>query len=208
MLCCFGTSFSIITLPLWNIDNPKGLAAVIGFYIIMNIAYCVKLKKIAIIDIFTIATGFVLRLLAGGLATSIKLSQWIVLMVFLLALFLAFAKRRDDVRIYEENGVLVRNTAKYYTLPFMDQVIMMTASIVMVCYILYTVSPDVTARFHNHYLYITSIFVLAALIRYLQITANAKGGSPTKILLKRPFHSSLHYRLDNILYTDYLPVLI
>lgn len=187
MLCCFGTSFSIITLPLWNIDNPKGLAAVIGFYIIMNIAYCVKLKKIAIIDIFTIATGFVLRLLAGGLATSIKLSQWIVLMVFLLALFLAFAKRRDDVRIYEENGVLVRNTAKYYTLPFMDQVIMMTASIVMVCYILYTVSPDVTARFHNHYLYITSIFVLAALIRYLQITANAKSGSPTKILLKDRF---------------------
>lgn len=63
----------------------------------MNIAYCIRLKRVALIDVFIIAIGFVLRIWVGGIATGIGISQWIVLMTFLLALFLAFAKRRDDV---------------------------------------------------------------------------------------------------------------
>ena len=68
----------------------------------MNIAYCLKLKQKAIVDVLIIAVGFVLRIFVGGFATDIELSQWIVLMTFLLALFLAFSKRRDDVVIYED----------------------------------------------------------------------------------------------------------
>ena len=73
----------------------------------MNFAYCIRLKQFAIIDVFIIAIGFVLRVLVGGFSTGIVLSQWLVLMTFLLALFLAFAKRRDDVVMYENNGVKI-----------------------------------------------------------------------------------------------------
>ena len=161
---------------------------VVVSYILLNIAYCVRLKQIALVDVFVIATGFVLRVFAGGFATGIYLSHWIILMTFLLALFLAFAKRRDDVVIYEDTGVIARKNVNRYNLDFMNQAITIVASITMVCYILYTVSPEVIERFDSPYVYITSIFVLAGIIRYLQLTiVDVKSGSPTKILMKDLF---------------------
>ena len=154
----------------------------------MNIAYCIKLKQIAIVDVFIIAVGFVLRILVGGFATGIYLSHWIVLMTFLLALFLAFAKRRDDVVMYEDSGVKMRKNVNRYNLAFMNQLIAVVACLTMVCYIMYTVSPEVIERFHSSYIYVTSIFVLAGIIRYLQLTiVDVKSGSPTKVLLKDHF---------------------
>ena len=186
---CFAIPFAIIGVSDWSIGNGAlPMAALIGFYIVMNFAYCMKLKQIAIVDIFVIAIGFVLRIMAGSIATGIALSHWIVLMTFLLALFLAFAKRRDDVVMYQENGVLVRKNVNRYNLAFMNQAITLTSGITMVCYIMYTVSPDVIDRFGSHYVYLTSIFVLAGLIRYLQITiVDIKSGSPTKVLMKDHF---------------------
>lgn len=189
MGACFLASALLIIVFFRN-ESPKmfRLIGVIAFYIIMNIAYCIKLKQKAIVDVFIIATGFVLRIIAGGFATGIHLSQWIVLMTFLLALFLAFAKRRDDVVIYEDTGVLTRKNVSRYNLAFMNQAIGIVASITMVCYIMYTVSPEVTERFQSQYVYITSIFVLAGIIRYLQVTlVDVRSGSPTKILLKDRF---------------------
>jgi len=154
----------------------------------MNIAYSLKLKQLAIVDVFIIATGFVLRVLAGGMATDIFLSHWIVLMTFLLTLFLAFAKRRDDVVTLEESGVAMRPSVNHYNLPFMNLAISILASITMVCYIMYTVSPVVVERFNSPYVYLTSLFVLAGIIRYLQITVvDVKSGSPTRVLLKDRF---------------------
>lgn len=164
------------------------LAYIISFYLIMNVAYCVKLKHIALVDVFIIALGFVLRILVGGAVTGIHLSQWIVLMTFLLALFLAFAKRRDDVVIYEETGVKARKNVNRYNLQFMNQAISIIASITMVCYIMYTVSDEVVERMHTNYLYVTSIFVLAGIMRYLQLTiVDVKSGSPTKVLMHDRF---------------------
>lgn len=82
-----------------------GVAAVLASYFVLNILYCVKLKQIALIDVFIISVGFVLRVVVGGIAAGIYISHWIILMTFLLALFLAFAKRRDDVVMYEKNGI-------------------------------------------------------------------------------------------------------
>lgn len=161
---------------------------IITLYILMNILYCVKLKHFALVDVFIIAIGFVLRVLIGGVSTSIYLSQWIVLMTFLLALFLAFAKRRDDVVIYEGQGVKLRKNINRYNLQFMNQAITIVATITMVCYIMYTVSDEVILRFNTRYLYMTSIFVLAGILRYLQITiVDTKSGSPTSILIKDRF---------------------
>ena len=150
----------------------------------MNIAYCIRLKRVALIDVFIIAIGFVLRIWVGGIATGIGISQWIVLMTFLLALFLAFAKRRDDVVMYEESGVKVRCNINRYNLQFMNQAITIVSAVTMVCYIMYTVSPEVQERMQTSYLYVTSIFVLIGLLRYMQLTlVYVKSGSPTKILL-------------------------
>ncbi len=164
------------------------LAVVIAFYIVMNIAYCVRLKHIALVDVFTIALGFVLRIMAGGFATGVRLSHWIVLMTFLLALFLAIAKRRDDVVRFEESGVMVRDILSRYSVAFINQALAIVGSITIVCYIMYTVSPEVMERFNSQYVYVTSLFVLAGIIRYLQLTiVDVKSGSPTKVLLKDHF---------------------
>lgn len=184
-LLCVITSYSLIYCLTHNYIE---LSSIITIYVLMNILYCVKLKHFALVDVFIIAIGFVLRILIGGISTGIWLSQWIVLMTFLLALFLAFAKRRDDVVIYEGQGVKLRKNINRYNLQFMNQAITIVATITMVCYIMYTVSEEVIQRFNTHYLYMTSIFVLAGIIRYLQITiVDVKSGSPTSILIKDHF---------------------
>lgn len=168
------TSFSVIGL--------------VCFYYIMNIAYCVKLKQIALVDVFIIAIGFVLRVILGGIVNDIMLSHWIVLMTFLLALFLAFAKRRDDVVLYAETGVLPRKNVNRYNLEFMNQALTIVSAVTLVAYIMYTVSDEVMRNFHSCYIYLTTVFVLAGILRYLQLTiVDVKSGSPTKVLMKDRF---------------------
>ena len=174
---------ALLSGPHWPI-----VCAIITAYLVLNVAYSFKLKQYAIVDVFIIAFGFALRVLAGGFGSGIVPTHWLVLMTFLLALFLAFAKRRDDVVIYQEDGILARNNIIRYNLPFLNQVIGLVAAITMICYIMYTVSPEVTSRFHSRNVYLTSVFVLAGIIKYLQITmVDVKSGSPTKVLLKDRF---------------------
>jgi 4-hydroxybenzoate polyprenyltransferase len=164
------------------------VGGIILFYYLLNIAYCIKLKHFAIVDVAIIATGFVLRVITGGMATQIYLSEWIILMTFLLALFLAFAKRRDDVVLYQNTGAISRKNTNRYNLDFMNQVITVICTITIVAYIMYSVSPEVTERFHSKYVYLTAIFVLLGIFRYLQLTlVDMKSGSPTKILLHDHF---------------------
>jgi len=138
--------------------------------------------------VIVISVGFVLRILVGGTATGIWLSEWIIMMTFLLALFLAFAKRRDDVILYQNTGVLPRKNTNRYNLDFMNQVMMIVSTITIIAYIMYTLSPDVIERFHNRHIYITAVFVLVGIIRYLQVTiVDLKSGNPTTILLKDRF---------------------
>lgn len=161
---------------------------VILIYYILNIFYCSKLKQYAIVDVCIIAFGFVLRVLAGGFATDIALSKWLVLMTFLLTLFLSFAKRRDDVLRMNETGEPPRKNTIRYNLTFINQAITITASVTLVCYIMYTVSPEVVNRFHSDLLYLTSVFVLLGLLRYIQITVvDKRSGDPTKMMLRDRF---------------------
>lgn len=183
---CLLISFLI---AYYGIQNNKWLVlGVLAFYFLMNIAYCIKLKQVAIVDIFIISVGFVLRVVVGGLSTGAPLSHWIVLMTFLLALFLAFAKRRDDVVKYENTGIIHRRNVNRYNLNFMNQAMTLVSGITLVAYVMYTVSPEVMERLGSNYIYITSVFVLAGIIKYLQISiVDVKSGSPTKVLLKNRF---------------------
>lgn len=176
-VCLFDTYTHVINVGL-----------VILIYYILNILYCSKLKQYAIVDVCIIAFGFVLRVLAGGFATDIALSKWLVLMTFLLTLFLSFAKRRDDVLRMNETGEPPRKNTIRYNLTFINQAITITASVTLVCYIMYTVSPEVVNRFHSDLLYLTSVFVLLGLLRYIQITVvDKRSGDPTKMMLRDRF---------------------
>lgn len=174
---------------LYNgISRRCEVCAIISFYWVLNICYCARLKQYAIVDVCVIAFGFVLRILAGGFATGVVLSKWIVLMTFLLTLFLSFAKRRDDVIRMNETGEAPRKNTIYYNLTFINQAITITASVTLVCYIMYTVSAEVVAKLNTDKLYLTSILVLVGLLRYIQIAVvEEKSGDPTKVILRDRF---------------------
>lgn len=179
MIICVFLSYMLI----FSFRQYK-VGTIISFYLLMNILYCLYLKRIAIIDVFIISLGFVFRVLVGGLAIDVALSHWIIMMTFLLSLFLALAKRRDDVLIFEKKGEITRKNVDKYNLIFLNQSISIIASVTIVCYVMYTLSEEVIDRVGNKYLYATSIFVLLGLIRYLQLTlVDDKSGSPTDILL-------------------------
>lgn len=159
-----------------------------GVYFLLNLGYCLGFKNVAIVDVFIVATGFVLRVVGGGEACGIWVSPWLICMTFLLALFLAFAKRRDDVVLMEREGIIARRNIVRYNSTFLDQTLGIIAAVTMMSYIMYTVSPEVEARFGCRYVYISAVFVLAGVLRYLQVTmVDNRSGSPTRILMRDRF---------------------
>ena len=174
---------SMVLMFLLPEGHAKSILVIIAYFVI-NVAYCLRLKEYAIIDVCIIASGFVLRILAGGYATGVHLSKWIVLMTFLLTLFLAFAKRRDDVLRMNTTGRAPRKNTSRYNLTFINQAITITGSVMVVCYVMYTVSPEIIAQFATDKLYLTSILVILAILRYLQISVvDEKSGDPVKVAL-------------------------
>ncbi len=178
-------SMGILSLLGRNIMQTVGV--ILGYWF-LNMAYCWRLKRYAIIDVCIIAFGFVLRILAGGSATDIVPSHWLVMMTFLLTLFLSFAKRRDDVLRMMKTGEAPRQNTSRYNLTFINQAITITGGVTLVCYIMYTVSPDVVASFGTQYLYLTSGYVILGLLRYIQLAVvDEKSGDPTKVMLHDRF---------------------
>ena len=174
---------SIVLMFLLPAGQTKTIFVIVAYFVI-NVAYCLRLKEYAIIDVCIIASGFVLRILAGGYATGVQLSKWIVLMTFLLTLFLAFAKRRDDVLRMNTTGQAPRANTSRFNLTFINQAITITAGVMLVCYVMYTVSPEIIAQFATDKLYLTSILVILAILRYLQISfVDEKSGDPVKVAL-------------------------
>lgn len=173
---------------LWFLLSDVNALMIVAFYWLLQVAYCAILKRQAIIDVTILAFGFVLRIIAGGIAADVTVSKWLVLMTFLLTLFLGFAKRRDDVLLYNKDGKSPRYNTRRYNLTFLNQALTICGSVMLVCYIMYTVSPEVMAKFGSHYIYLTSIYVLLGLLRYIQLTVvDEKSGDPTKMLLHDRF---------------------
>jgi 4-hydroxybenzoate polyprenyltransferase len=157
---------------------------ILVFYMAINLAYSSWLKHIAIMDVSLIATGFVLRIVAGGAVIDLWPSQWLVVITYLLALFLALAKRYDDLRLSEGAGVM-RKSLDGYSSEFVAQSMTAMVAVIIVGYILYTLSPEVSLKHHTNMLYLTSVWVVAGLLRYMQITfVEQRSGSPTQTLLK------------------------
>jgi decaprenyl-phosphate phosphoribosyltransferase len=161
---------------------------VLGIYFIINLAYSLGLKAVSILDIMILATGFVLRIKAGSVIAFVPLSEWIVIMVFLLAVFMALGKRRDDVLLKLSSGADMRKSIKGYNLELMNTLLSLVSAVIIVSYLMYTMSPEVQSRLGTTRLYYTCLFVMAGLMRYLQIVyVSSDSGSPTKILYKDRF---------------------
>lgn len=161
---------------------------VLAFYFGLNICYTFSLKNIPILDIIIIAIGFVLRIKAGSIIARIALSEWLVIMVFLLALFMAIAKRRDDVLLKLSSGDDMRKSVKGYNLDFINTSLSLICAVIIVAYFMYATSPETVNRLHSYRLYYTCLFVLAGIFRYLQlIYVQTDSQSPTKILYKDRF---------------------
>ncbi len=178
----------LVAILLTRLTLPSRVLGVLLIYVVANLLYTFKLKHIAILDITVIAFGFVLRLFAGALTGNIVLSHWIILMTFLLALFLALAKRRADLLVFLTDGKILRKSIEGYNLTFVDTAMSIMAAVIIVSYVLYTVSAEVIRRFHTDNLYGTTFFVILGVLRYLQITfVKEESGSPTRILLHDRF---------------------
>lgn len=185
MAICMLLSFGVCLLLR---DNMLETMSVIAAYFVMEILYCISLKRYAVVDVCILAMGFVLRIMTGGFATDVTPSHWLVLMTFLLALLMAFGKRRDDVLKYMRTGIAPRHNTKRYNLDFINQAITVNASVTLVCYIMYTVSSKVQEQLHCEYAYLTTVFVILGLYRYMQLASvDEKSGDPTKLVLRDRF---------------------
>lgn len=176
--CCFG-----------YIANHGGwLLFILGVYFLLNLAYSFGLKNIAILDMLIVAAGFVLRVKGGAIIGNLEMSSWLIIMTFLLALFMAIGKRRDDVLLQETSGSALRKSLSGYNLSFLDNMLGLFGAIIIVAYINYTVAPDTIERLGTYRLYYSSLFVIAGIMRYLQVVfVRKQSGSPTDILYTDKF---------------------
>ena len=158
---------------------------ILGLYFTFNLAYSFGLKNIAILDILILSAGFVLRVKGGAVISKVDTSEWLIIMTFLISLFMAIAKRRDDLLLKSSTGTEMRKSMSGYNLDFLNTMLGLSCAIIIVAYINYTVSPATILRVKTGRLYYSSLFVIAGLMRYLQITfVLKKSGSPTEILYK------------------------
>jgi 4-hydroxybenzoate polyprenyltransferase len=153
-------------------------------FIGLNILYTLILKNIVILDAMSVGISFVIRAWAGAIAIEVTASAWMLINTLLLALFLSFGKRRHELVMLEENAVAHRKILGHYSPYLLDQMIGVTTASVVVMYMLYSFSTEVSVKLGTHYLYLTIPFVVYGVFRYLYlIHKKDKGGSPTRVLI-------------------------
>ena len=164
----------------------SGVLVLLVTYIVINLAYSLGLKHVALLDIFAISAGFVIRVLVGGVAGKVDVSKWIILLTFLLSMCLALGKRRNELQQSSlSNGDFgTRPALAGYNLEFVNVSTGMLSAITIVCYVMYSMSKPVALNFGSDYVFYTSVFVLFGLLRYMQIVfVEEKTWTPTEVLL-------------------------
>jgi 4-hydroxybenzoate polyprenyltransferase len=152
-------------------------------YFFLQIVYSLVLKHVVILDVLTVATGFVLRAIAGAEVISVPISSWLLICTILLALFLSLGKRRHELLLLEDNAVHHRKILYEYSPGLLDQMISVVTASTVVAYALYTMSADTVKKFQTDNLKYTIPFVLYGIFRYLYlIHQRSEGGSPERIM--------------------------
>ena len=199
-----GIGLVIVALGLATLLTP-GFEAVLVVYFLLNMAYSKWLKHIPIIDVFVIAAGFVLRVHAGVTLIDVeRFSPWLYVVMTLLALFLGFGKRRAELALLAQGAGSHRKVLDGYTLPLLDQYIMIVSGTTIVAYSLYTFSAPNVPK--NDSMMLTIPFVVYTIFRYLYlIEVKHAGGAPEEILLSdRPFQIAMILWAASVLAIFYL----
>jgi 4-hydroxybenzoate polyprenyltransferase len=166
----------------FRLSVPFGLVA--AAYAILLVAYSLWLKHLVILDVLTVAAGFVLRAVAGAAAIAVEISGWLVICTILVALFLALGKRRHEYRTLRGDAAAHRPILAEYSESFLDQMVAVVTASTVTAYALYTMSPDTVAKFHTRLLPVTLPFVLYGIFRYLYLLYRRElGGNPSDLLL-------------------------
>ncbi|HTI52584.1 MAG TPA: decaprenyl-phosphate phosphoribosyltransferase [Verrucomicrobiae bacterium] len=166
----------------FRLSVPFGLVATV--YAVLFTAYSVWLKHVVILDVLTVAIGFVLRAVAGAAAIGVEISGWLVICTILIALFLALGKRRHEYLSLKGNAAAHRPILAEYSEGFLDQMVAVVTASTVTAYALYTMSPDTVAKFHTRLLPVTLPFVLYGIFRYLYLLYRREmGGNPSDLLL-------------------------
>jgi 4-hydroxybenzoate polyprenyltransferase len=172
----------IFTIPAAYLLSPT-FAAIAVAYFVINIAYSNWLKHVPLVDVFIIAAGFVLRVAAGVSVVNVeRFSPWLYVVTTLFALYIGFGKRRAELTLPADEGVQTRRVLDGYTIPFLDQLIIIVSATTIVAYSLYTFSaPNLPS---NHAMMFTIPFVVYGIFRYLYLLqVKLEGGAPEELLL-------------------------
>jgi 4-hydroxybenzoate polyprenyltransferase len=156
-------------------------------YTTINLAYSLWLKAVVILDVMLISAGFVLRVMGGGFVNDIPLSPWILLITFLLSIFLALVKRRQEMvrsLASESDGSPSRTSLQRYNLPFLDQLISLSTATTLISYFMYVLDPGVKGKFHTYWLIVTIPFVVFGVFRYLFLAyVDNRGENPEEVVI-------------------------
>jgi 4-hydroxybenzoate polyprenyltransferase len=162
--------------------NPN-VTLFVALYLAVNGLYMWRLKSVVVLDVFAIASFFVIRLLAGAAAVGVKPSVWLLLCGGLLALYLGFTKRRHELVLLGDSSADHRGVLSRYSAAFLDQMAMVLLSVTVVCYIMYTLESATANAVGTDMLSYSTVFVLYGVFRYLYLVHQREGGSPTQTLL-------------------------
>ena len=158
---------------------------IVLLYVALQLGYSLFLRQMVIVDVISIAIGFVLRAFAGGVAIDVEVSPWLVFITFVLALLLALARRRQELIALGPVATIHRSALSEYNVPLIDQMISIVAGATLVGYMIYTASPEVEHKLGTSHLYLTVPFVVLGILRYLYlIHEGGEGGDPARLLLK------------------------
>jgi len=177
---------AVAGLALGYVASRSVLVILLG-YMLMNIAYTLYLKHVVILDVFIIAAGFMLRILAGTLGIGIAPSQWLLLCGLMVTLFLGFTKRRAEIIALDADKTLHRKVLEHYGPVLLDKMIVITAAGLIMSYSLYTMNPD-TIRIHGTANLIYTVpFVMYGVFRYIYLLHHqSRGGDPSHDLVRDP----------------------
>ncbi|HWP81109.1 MAG TPA: decaprenyl-phosphate phosphoribosyltransferase [Bacteroidota bacterium] len=171
----------VLAVPL----DPR-FQATAGLYVVLNLAYSFRLKQVMLVEVFVIAAGFMLRVLAGAFVLNVVVSDWLVLCTLFVSLFLALSKRRGEILlVHTSTGESGRAVLKEYDVAFIDQMLTITAAGMAISYALYTVAERTVRIFQTENLIFTTVFVLFGIFRYLfLVRRNKTEDNPTLLLVR------------------------
>ena len=184
-----------------------GLAVVAAAYLILLLVYSAFLKHVVIVDVLTIAAGFVLRAVAGAVAVNVPISHWLLVCTTLLALFLALSKRRHELTLLAEGATEHRRILTEYSPYLLDQMVGVVTASTLVAYAIYSTSTETAERLHTDRLGLTIPFVLYGIFRYLYLVHQKRGGgSPSTLLLTdRPLLACVALWVVSVIIILYTP---